>query len=143
MRASSDARRVGARRALARPLSRLALLVLAGLVAALPLAGCRSASSAATLDPLFRAPAGEGRYEVDPSRLGSAPARCGCPPNLSPVVDMPGAPCRHTFGPHGTHPYVDPLTGMPALCAVVRCTKCGEIRHECGLGRIPGRPPAP
>jgi hypothetical protein len=109
----------------------LALPALALLAAVLPLLGCRSGSSAGSLDPLFRAPAGEGRYEVDPTLLPPGPAPCGCPPVLSPVVDMPGQPCRHTFGPHGTHTYIDPLTGMPALCAVVRCTKCGEIRHEC------------
>lgn len=122
-------------------LPRVHLTLLLGL--ALFAAGCRGAAPSASLDPLFSAPAGEGRYEVDPFRMGSSPAPCGCPPNLSPAVDMPGQPCRHAFGPHGTHSYVDPLTGMPALCAVVRCSKCGEIRHECGLGRIPGRPRAP
>jgi hypothetical protein len=105
----------------------------AALVGALLLVGCAAPSAPATLDPLFRAPSSEGRIEVDPTRTGRTergPVRAA-----DPRIEVPGQPCRHTFGPHGTHTYIDPLTGLPALCAVVRCTKCGEIRHECGLGR--------
>jgi hypothetical protein len=103
------------------------------LVVALALAGCAAPSAPATLDPLFRAPSSEGRIEVDPSRLGRSSR--DAPRPVDPSIEVPGQPCRHTFGPHGTHTYIDPLTGLPALCAIVRCTKCGEIRHECGLGR--------
>lgn len=103
------------------------------LALACALAGCAAPAAPASLDPLFRAPSSEGRIEVDPTHAARTPRNA--PQPLDPRIEVPGQPCRHTFGPHGTHTYIDPLTGLPALCAVVRCTKCGEIRHECGLGR--------
>jgi len=118
----------------ARPTKLLACLCLV----ASWLAGCASSCDPCPtpLNPLFSAESGAGSYEVDPETL--RPPR---PPPSGPSaarVEDPAAPdqpaCKHDYQSYATHPYVDPLTGLPALCAIWRCTKCGEIRHECQKG---------
>jgi hypothetical protein len=96
---------------------------IAGLASVLlaPLLGaCTGRPEATPLDPLFAAPSGEGEILVRPVR--PAPV-----PEAAPTPER----CKHVYEPHSTHSYVDPLTGLPALCAVTICRKCGEIRHEC------------
>ena len=97
------------------------------------LGGCAAPTEATPLNPLFSADPNTGSYEVDPQapRLPRAPA----PDRRSePVAEPAPAACKHLYESYATHSYRDPLTGLPALCAVVRCAKCGEIRHECQKG---------
>lgn len=91
------------------------------LAALLLAAACRAQPEAAPLDPLFSAPVGEGEIQlVRPVRPAPAPEPAAQPER-----------CKHVYEPHSTHGYVDPLTGLPALCAVTVCRKCGDLRHEC------------
>ena len=43
------------------------------------------------------------------------------------------AKCEHMFEQIGVHPYENIRNGVPSieLCTIMRCLKCGEIRHEC------------
>jgi hypothetical protein len=83
-------------------------------------------------DALYRSAAGEGEYEVDP--LTAALARRGparLPPEV-PAADTP-KPCEHVWQSLdlATHSYIDPQSGLPALCTPIVCPKCGLVRHEC------------
>jgi hypothetical protein len=53
---------------------------------------------------------------------------------LTPQETAEG-PCRHVFEAvvGGTHAWVDDSADLPivALCTVIRCVRCGEVRHEC------------
>lgn len=100
------------------------LLVLLGAMAC---AACApSAPARDDLDPLFRGTAGQGEHEFDPATLPKPrPAR--------PEQAQEAEPCDHVWQAlqDGTHGYVDPLTGLPALCTPLRCARCGQVRHEC------------
>lgn len=113
--------------------SRPACALLAG---ALLLGACACEPRPTSLNPLFSADPTTGAYEVDP--FASLPQRAPAPGRGGAPADEPAAAepavCKHLYGPYATHSYRDPLTGLPALCAIVRCSKCGDLRHECERG---------
>jgi hypothetical protein len=47
--------------------------------------------------------------------------------------DEEPAECRHVWQQVGVHGYTKMIHGIPSveLCSVLRCTKCGQVRHEC------------
>lgn len=111
--------------------------VLAGLLlsaGALLAAGCSApaAPPRTNHDALYRVAAGEGAYDVDPRTAALArrgPARF---PAKAPEVEAP-KPCQHVweFLDRATHSYIDPDSGLPALCTPRVCPKCGLVIHEC------------
>ena len=108
---------------------------LAAALGAVLLAGaCASPAPAprANLDPLYHGVTGEGEYDVDPRTAALAqrgPARS--PPPEPPARSDVQQPCAHDWEQIGTHLFTDDSTGMPSLCAVNRCTKCGQVIHDC------------
>jgi hypothetical protein len=79
------------------------------------------------------------------SACSSSPARKPAPSATPQVFDFTkngprdeAAPvdprtCKHVWVPIGTHPYQVMVNGMPMtrLCFVLRCERCGLVRHEC------------
>ena len=104
---------------------------LLGLLAVLAGPGCTSStpSPRQNLDPLYHGASGAGEYEVDPAM--AALARRG--PARTPEKPPPAAekPCEHVYEQVDTHPYLDPETGMPSMCVVSRCVRCGRVVHDC------------
>ena len=103
---------------------------------ALLLAGCAGRTAApaprTNHDALYRGATGECEYEVDP--LTAALARRG-PARFPPKAPAAEAakPCEHVweFMDRATHAYIDPESGLPALCTPRFCPKCGLVIHEC------------
>lgn len=93
----------------------------------LGLAGCAQPSaSRSDLNPLFRGTSGAGEYEFDPATLPKPRPR-------SPAEAERPPACDHVWqaDDRAMHSFIDPLTGMPAICVPIRCLTCGEVRHEC------------
>jgi hypothetical protein len=55
---------------------------------------------------------------------------------LTPEEQQQAARCKHAWVQHAWHLVEDPSgPGATQICVITRCALCGEIRHECGIGR--------
>lgn len=103
-----------------------------GLVAVALLAGCASPTQGDASQTVVQ------RTKISTSSGGAMDAERA--PEKTP--DDPNAKCVHAFEHirQGTHAWMDESDGigMVSLCSPIECRKCGEIRHECTIGRIPG-----
>ncbi len=50
-----------------------------------------------------------------------------------PEEDDAPKTCRHVWQQVGVHSYTKMIHGLPSveLCSILRCNKCGQVRHEC------------
>jgi hypothetical protein len=99
-------------------------------------AGCAASSSTpaprTNHDALYRNAVGDGTYEIDPNTAALARRGPTPFPPKKPAAEAE-KPCEHVweFMDRATHSYIDPHSGLPALCTPRYCPKCGLVIHDC------------